>query len=519
MSNNVKSEVTDWIARINETYLKQRSIEENTKDLQSLIDSKEFVKFIWSNFSYWRANIYTFTQQGKFDCLHRNDQQKLDYQIRVPWLSIHKTKDGRLSPFEDKHSISIKLTDNPKRVSENYREKGEISLQNNADRKREKSTSQILCELMEKQKEQKDRSKKMYICITEGEILFFSLMTEPIIQYKFGEREIRLVVQWLKNNNGQSLLNKLVNRTSISEFADLLRNRKLKLSDQQIEMAWERSRINPAKEKSRLGSRNILFFPCDKIFTRNGLTTVYFLGSFYYKKRMIDNITSIIVLFSQLAGKGTDLYEQKKASEKEEEELKHHIGNLINNLKSQLSDTLDDANKIQTIRFITEHISGVYQDWKSPHREYKEIISVKKIFEEINKIKPYSVYPINIQANIDYNVFIQSDRKKMIRCLCELINNSRNAITSPNDHSSIKITASSSNIDQLVIIAEDTGNGLSKEKFEQVQSDFLYEQDRFHLGLRYVCSYIKHLDGSIDLVEKESPGTKLEILLPLFKEV
>ena len=124
--------------------------------------------------------------------------------------------------------------------------------------------------------------------------------------------------------------------------------------------------------------------------------------------------------------------------------------------------------------------------------------------------------PMPELSGIDTVVFVNANRDKLVRVFSHLIHNAQDATE---DHGSIQISISVSNLTVIVTIS-DNGKGMS-EKFikESLFKPFVSSKGLTGMGIGAYESreYIRKLGGKISVASKYDKGSLFTITLPVFK--
>ncbi len=513
MSNKLRKKLQYWKDQVDYDYLRSKSVEECAKRIGSIIESKEFIHFLWQEFSYWRGNIYVSSPDGHFECLHRDiNKKKVDFQIRVPWLCIHKDISGSLKPEVKNGYKRINFSEFPVIVSEDFRDENEQRLLDKTQ-KEVITSSTLLFEWLNKRKGNSEIALLEDLCIivTEGEMIFFRIFTDPDYLNKITRRELVLLTAWIKDNTHNPDVKGLL-VSGADKFLNQVKNRELKVTVEQHELAWATARMNPKREMTILRSRNIIFFPCGRFYTPDGLSEVFFLGSFYNTRKMLDNMLSIVGLFSDLAYKGISLYQQKLGEDKLIYDRHHEFGNTIERLQSQLDRKLEPNEKLEEIRKKVIILKECYKDWIDPKRmEPVESVDISQLLKEIEILSELTSYPKHF-SHLNSKCYVKANRRLLHTSIFELIRNSIKYTDESLSGNSLVVSAQIED-NRVSITISDTAISLTENFFEE-SSNPIMKQNGTHKGLHTTKKYIEDLGGSLMFVAKQPRGSLFTIILP-----
>lgn len=512
----IQKEVLKWLNKIHYSYISSSSVSECASNIQrEVVENNDFVKFLWQAFSYWRGNIYVESVDGTLECLHREKRVNEHHlsQIRVPWFCIHRDSEGNLQPIHKKgysEYIPISLNKNPKLTPHNVRD----DLENQFVPDKFKTTSYLCYKWFKKPRENLPLKSPYRIIVEEGEQIFFRLFSDR--DFTPSNKQIQTLQRWLKVPSHIMLIERLLSKHEIKNFCIKVAEGTFHPNEEAIREAWELTRVNPEWEMENFGSKNIIFFPIGRVYSKMGLRDLFFLGSFYYNKPFINNIELIYLLFSDLAYKGIILYQEEKMEELLiTHALPHELGNAVTRIMSVPHRyDLSAKQRLAEILKEIEKLKELYFDWKKPERlKVMENISIAEILRKLQKLTikmPY-LQEFIFGKNIN-NIYVKANRRTLFLCLDELINNAtKSMLNEENSKLEVKAEKKENNI---IITISDAGCGLNEETFEQPKPK---ENGRIPEGLQQVKESIKSMGGTLQRDLTYTNGTKLIITFPILK--
>lgn len=191
---------------------------------------------------------------------------------------------------------------------------------------------------------------------------------------------------------------------------------------------------------------------------------------------------------------------------------------------NQISTVINDETK--RMRFLVEKVLQMSLfEGKKATLKLDEIDANSEINTIVNTFKlKVEKYGGKITAKLDaMNAIIMVDRMHFTNVIFNLLDN---AVKYRRDDEPLRITVSSQDIndEQLRIIVEDNGLGISRDdqkrifdKFFRVSTGNRHDVKGFGLGLAYVRKMITELGGSIAVESQLGQGTRFIITLPLSK--
>ncbi len=514
MSNPKLNTIAHWRDKINFAYLASSGVEDCAERITDIIESPDFLSFLWKEFSYWRANIYTSDPDGHFECLHRGiDNKRLAFQIRVPWLCIHMDNNGTLSPKLERAYKVIRNSEKPQLADENFRDEYEAKLFDKRQREEITSSTRLYHWYKNHCKDMR-RFNELCIVVTEGEMLFYRLMTDLDFRGQITARETNKVIEWINDNAKNNDVINLISPLKVADFIKSLHGKKITLTTDRVDLAWDTTKINPKREMTILKSRNIVFFPCGKFYSHDHLSEVFFLGSFYDTKKMLDNISAIIALFSDLAFKGISLYEQKLGEEKLIYDRHHEFGNTIARLQSTFNRNLSPNQKLREIRKKIALLRECYYDWIDPKRlESIEKVDISQILKELKNLSESTPYPKHF-SHLKSIYYVKANKRLLSSSIFELIRNSIKHTNETLIDNYLKISAKIEN-NRVFITISDMANSLTEEIFKESANNPILNQNGAHKGLYTSRKYIEKLGGTLSFHPKQPRGSILIITLPV----
>jgi two-component system NtrC family sensor kinase len=210
-------------------------------------------------------------------------------------------------------------------------------------------------------------------------------------------------------------------------------------------------------------------------------------------------INNPLALINQAAGYIKDLFVIEKRYQSDEA------------LMESIDCILDAGDKCATI---TKQLLGFARnvDTKIQKVNIREVISDVLIFHE--KEAAYRNISVSVSMPKE-NLEIKTDPGKLEQILLNLVTNAFHAIE---DGRTLKIQASSSDDEAVVISVSDNGCGIPKENLEKIFEPFFTTKQKNHgtgLGLAITYGLVKKLHGSISVESKENEGTTFTITLPI----
>ncbi|HQQ16887.1 MAG TPA: ATP-binding protein, partial [Fervidobacterium sp.] len=131
-----------------------------------------------------------------------------------------------------------------------------------------------------------------------------------------------------------------------------------------------------------------------------------------------------------------------------------------------------------------------------------------------------SQYDVKIEFNIDQDLKINCDRKRIEQVITNLLTNSIKFSDKSKEERVVKIAIENDG-DFVKIIVEDNGVGIPADKidkifdkFYRVDSDLTYSIPGTGLGLSIVKEIIEMHNGSISVESEEGKWTRVTVQLP-----
>ena len=159
------------------------------------------------------------------------------------------------------------------------------------------------------------------------------------------------------------------------------------------------------------------------------------------------------------------------------------------------------------------------------------VATVASAFSEFAKLPPKNDESFNLKEelenlvrvfNDDGNIYfhankdlmpVRMDRIYLSRIFTNMITNAKQAV-SEQRKSIINIDAELFN-KKIIIVIEDNGIGIPKDKLEQIfEPNFTTKNSGMGLGLTMVKKMIEEYKGDISVKSEEGKGTKFTIILP-----
>lgn len=227
-----------------------------------------------------------------------------------------------------------------------------------------------------------------------------------------------------------------------------------------------------------------------------------------HKKAFFDNVThemktplTIIAGYSQMILDEIDANEKIliKAASKIKKESGHLHNMIIDVLDMSKIESTVDISIPEKINML-ELVEVVCDDMSIKSKKYK----------------------INIEKNLQQDIFIFASKDEIRRMLINIIDNS---IKYSYVQSIIKVTTYKESYN-CVLVIEDRGKGIAKENLSRIFEPF-YRADKIYckerggngLGLAIVKSIVDKHKGSISIESEINEGTKIFIKIPLFLQV
>lgn len=196
-------------------------------------------------------------------------------------------------------------------------------------------------------------------------------------------------------------------------------------------------------------------------------------------------------------------------------ELNTPISAIITNIEMIDKDILDDklARKINRIDIGAKTISNIYEDLTfltlhnkiiSQNEELNLTTILKQRVEYFKSLA--TIKKINFILNIEENIYLNCDVKKISKLIDNLISN---AIKYNKIAGTITLTLS-----EGYLSIEDTGKGMSKENLSNLferYSRFDKSVGGFGIGLNIVSLIAKEYNLEIDVKSEVEQGTKVEV--------
>ena len=208
--------------------------------------------------------------------------------------------------------------------------------------------------------------------------------------------------------------------------------------------------------------------------------------------------------------------------------ITHEIKNPIAVCKGYL-DMLNINNSEQVEKYIPiikgeiERLLTLLEDFMLVNKNNVEldIMDINMLLEEVtNKLKPM-LDEKNIKLNsklIDDEIYINGDYKRLSQVFINLVKNSIEAI--PDDRKGLISIKNSINNNNLNIIIEDNGIGISDKILKRIKEPFYTTKVRgTGLGVSLSNEIINAHHGTLEYESKEGLKTKTIINLPLYKEI
>lgn len=208
------------------------------------------------------------------------------------------------------------------------------------------------------------------------------------------------------------------------------------------------------------------------------------------------------------------------------------MGLSLQLLRRDQALTLSDDRRFQNLERAFETLASLLENVKTFVREensskgiasiikaYDGVVSLVKIhFGHDTKYKD-----ISFNLDLDADRFVSISQTSLNQIFMNLMINSISNMTSHNvDRPAINIVeVESPNYDNVELLYQDTGTGLSKEMFLNMTERSGYGSDVAGIGLRLISKILKQAGGSIELIESidDEHGTKFLITLRRYTEV
>ena len=196
-------------------------------------------------------------------------------------------------------------------------------------------------------------------------------------------------------------------------------------------------------------------------------------------------------------------------------ELNTPISAIITNIEMIDKDSLDDklARKINRIDIGAKTISNIYEDltFLTLHNKIisqNEELNLSNILEQRSEYfkSLATIKKINFILNIEENIYLNCDVKKISKLIDNLISN---AIKYNKIEGTIILT-----LKEGYLSIEDTGKGMSKENLSNLferYSRFDKSVGGFGIGLNIVSLIAKEYNLKIDVESQIDQGTKVEV--------
>ena len=197
-------------------------------------------------------------------------------------------------------------------------------------------------------------------------------------------------------------------------------------------------------------------------------------------------------------------------------ELNTPISAIITNIEMIDKDILDEklAKKINRIDIGAKTISNIYEDLTFLTLNNKiisqnENLNLSNVLEQrVEYFKSLAtIKKINFVLNIEKDIYLNSDLKKISKLIDNLISN---AIKYNKIAGTIKVT-----LKENLLSIEDTGKGMSKENLSNLferYSRFDKSVGGFGIGLNIVSLIAKEYNLDIKVESELNKGTKIEVI-------
>jgi two-component system phosphate regulon sensor histidine kinase PhoR len=248
-------------------------------------------------------------------------------------------------------------------------------------------------------------------------------------------------------------------------------------------------------------------------------------------------IAILILCFSYTI---SSILKQKKISEMKND----FINNMTHEFKTPVStimiasEALKDAEIVNDENRVTKLANIIYDENLRLGSHIERVLNIARIEREdfkldistidVNELIVNVIDSIGLKlqkhnATVDFNLeaknaLIQADELHFSNVIYNLIDN---AIKYSKDFPKIQITTTNKN-KQLLITVKDNGIGMTRdqqtrifEQFYRIPTGNLHDVKGFGLGLSYVNTIVKRLDGSVSVRSEKDNGSEFELKFPV----
>jgi signal transduction histidine kinase len=203
-------------------------------------------------------------------------------------------------------------------------------------------------------------------------------------------------------------------------------------------------------------------------------------------------------------------------------DMKNPLNSILNNSSKSPSKT---ANKYiheagRQMLLLVENMLDVYRMENTETKLEVEVLNLSETLQGAMSQVEYLVYQhnINMEINVDENLFVLADREILIRIFVNLFTN---AIKHSPESSVIKVNSTRNDRHEVVLSIADQGEGIPEsykdrvfEKFVQIIIRKSGSARSTGLGLTFCKMSIELMNGNIWIADSSSRGTTVSFSLP-----
>jgi two-component system sporulation sensor kinase B len=205
--------------------------------------------------------------------------------------------------------------------------------------------------------------------------------------------------------------------------------------------------------------------------------------------------------------------------------ISHELRNPLTSVRGLLQFLREDSNlEAKQTEYIdiaideldqAENVIANYLSFAKPSMERVEKLNVQTEIEQVINELMINIKSneIQVKSHFKHHEFIHGDRQMLHQCFRNVIENCIDAMPSGGILSLETVQTKS----EIKITITDTGSGMTEEQLQRLGEPYylLNEGKGTGLGMMIVHSFMRAMNGSIDITTKLEEGTTFQITFPI----
>lgn len=204
------------------------------------------------------------------------------------------------------------------------------------------------------------------------------------------------------------------------------------------------------------------------------------------------------------------------ASDSRGKVLPAYIDELSSHLEAELRSLIKE---VDALRACTDHVAGmisIQQQFASPHRELREIISANTLMERAYKlsVSTFEMHGVEVACEFDCADSLMADSHKVLQILLNLLGNARHAVRGRGTEGKIRLRTWSDG-DMVKMEVTDNGVGIEAAHLPLIfNQGFTTKKDGHGVGLHSSANWAREMGGAL-ACHSDGPGKGATFILTL----